>query len=91
MVSSLPDFPPPCLIFEGRISVLYYKPMTNVNDDSRVVNKLEASLTDDTRVIIYDHNMFSVQATGANTLSGARKLLTALLTNIRLGWKLLLL
>ncbi len=56
-----------------------------VNDDSRVINKLEALLTDDTRVIIYDRNMFSVQATGANTLSGARKLLTALLTNIRQG------
>jgi hypothetical protein len=47
--------------------------MTIVNDDSRVVNKLEASLTDDTRVIIYDRNMFTVQATGANTLSGALK------------------
>ena len=33
---------------------LYYKPMTIVNDDSRVVNKLEASLTDDTRVVIYN-------------------------------------
>jgi len=28
-------------------SGLYYKPMTIVNDDSRVVNKLEASLTND--------------------------------------------
>jgi hypothetical protein len=27
-------------------SGLYYKPMTIVNDDSRVINKLEASLTD---------------------------------------------
>jgi hypothetical protein len=43
---------------------LYYKPMTIVNDDSRVVNKLEASLTDDARVIIYDCHMFIVQATG---------------------------
>ncbi len=32
--------------------------MTIVNDDSRVVNKLEASLTDDARVVIYDHLMF---------------------------------
>ncbi len=31
---------------------LYYKPMTIVNDDSRVINKLEASLTDDARVVI---------------------------------------
>jgi hypothetical protein len=43
---------------------LYYKPMTIVNDDSRVVNKLEASLADDARVIIYDCHMFIVQATG---------------------------
>jgi hypothetical protein len=45
------------------ISGLYYKPMTIANDDSRVVNKLEASLTDDAKVIIYDHHMFIVQAT----------------------------
>jgi hypothetical protein len=42
---------------------LYYKPMTIVNDDSRVVNKLEASLTDNARVIIKDCHMFIVQAT----------------------------
>jgi hypothetical protein len=41
-------------------SGLYYKPMTIVNDDSRAVNKLEASLTDNARVIIYDHHMFIV-------------------------------
>ncbi len=29
-------------------SGLYCKPMTIVNDDARVINKLEASLTDDT-------------------------------------------
>jgi hypothetical protein len=40
-----------------------YKLMTIVNDDSRVNNKLEASLTDDARVIIYDRQMFIVQAT----------------------------
>jgi hypothetical protein len=44
-------------------SGLYYKPMTIVNDDSRGVNKLEASLTNDARVIIYDRQMFIVQAT----------------------------
>jgi hypothetical protein len=37
--------------------------MTIVNDDSSVINKLGASLTDDTRVIIYDCHMFIVQAT----------------------------
>ena len=45
-------------------SGLYYKSLTIVNDDSRVVNKLEASLTDNARVVIYDHHMFIVQATG---------------------------
>ncbi len=44
-------------------SVLYYKPMTIINDDSRVINKLEASLTDDARVVIYNRHMFIVQAT----------------------------
>jgi hypothetical protein len=33
-----------------------------VNDDSRVVNKLETSLTDDPRVIIYDRLVLIVQA-----------------------------
>ncbi len=42
--------------------------MTIVNDDSRVVNKLEASLTDNARVVIYDRHMFIVQATGHFTL-----------------------
>jgi hypothetical protein len=44
-------------------SGLYYKPMMIVNDDSRVVNKLETSLNNDARVVIYDRNMFIVQAT----------------------------
>jgi hypothetical protein len=38
--------------------------MMIVNDDSRVVNKLEASLTDDASIVIYDRHMFIVQATG---------------------------
>jgi hypothetical protein len=37
--------------------------MTVIKDDSRVINKLEASLTDDTRVVIYNHLVFIVQAT----------------------------
>jgi hypothetical protein len=41
--------------------------MTIVNDDSRVISKLEVSLTDNARVVIYNHHMFIVQATGANT------------------------
>ncbi len=36
--------------------------MTIVNDDSRIINKLEASLTDDARVVIYNRHMFIVQA-----------------------------
>ncbi len=46
------------------ISGLYYKLITTVNDDSRVVNKLETSLTDNARVIVYDRHMFIVKATG---------------------------
>ncbi len=38
--------------------------MTIENDNSRVVNKLEVSLTDDARVIIYYRHMFIVQAIG---------------------------
>ncbi len=45
-------------------SGLYYTPITIVNDDSSIVNKLEALLIDDARVIIYDCHMFIVQATG---------------------------
>jgi hypothetical protein len=45
---------------------LCYKPMMILNDDSRIVNKFEASLTDDARVIIYDRHMFIVQATGSD-------------------------
>jgi hypothetical protein len=47
-----------------QISGLYYKHITIVNDDTCVINKFEASLTDDTRVIIYYRHMFIVQATG---------------------------
>ncbi len=46
------------------ISGPFYKDITIVNDDSSAINKLETSLTDDARVIIYDHHMFIVQATG---------------------------
>ena len=50
------------MIYKTDTSGLYYKPMTIVNDDSSVVNKLETSLTDNARGIIYDHHMFIVQA-----------------------------
>jgi hypothetical protein len=38
--------------------------MLIVNDDPGIINKLGASLTDYARVVIYDHHMFIVQATG---------------------------
>ncbi len=40
---------------------MYHKPMIIVNDDSRVVNKLETSLND-AGVVIYDSHLFIVQA-----------------------------
>ncbi len=46
----------------------HYKPLTIINDDSRVVNKLESSLNDNTRVVIYDCHMFIVQSTEAEFL-----------------------
>jgi tRNA threonylcarbamoyladenosine modification (KEOPS) complex Cgi121 subunit len=48
-----------CINFRGP----YYKSMTIVNDDSRVINKLKTSLSDDARVVIYNRHMFIVQAT----------------------------
>jgi hypothetical protein len=47
-----------------RICGLYYKPITIINDDSSIVSKFEASLTDDARVVIYIRNIFIAQATG---------------------------
>ncbi len=38
--------------------------MTIINNDCRVINKLEASLTNNARVVIYDRHMFIVQTTG---------------------------
>jgi hypothetical protein len=46
---------------------LYYKPMAIINDDSKVIKKLEASLSDNARVIIYNCHMFIVQATGIDS------------------------
>ena len=43
---------------------VYYKHITIINDDFSIINKFEASLTDDARVIIYDHHMFIVPAIG---------------------------
>jgi hypothetical protein len=43
---------------------LYYKHITIVNYNSRIVKKLGASLTDDARAVIYNCHMFIAQATG---------------------------
>jgi hypothetical protein len=42
---------------------MYYKPIAIINVDSSVINKLETSLTDDARVIIYDRHMFIEKTT----------------------------
>ncbi len=57
-----------CVAMDGVLvlSGLYYKPVTIVNDDSSIINKLETSRTNDVRVIIYDRGMFIVQATGSS-------------------------
>jgi hypothetical protein len=47
-----------------RASGLYNKHTTIVNDDCSIINKFVSSLTDDARVIIYNHNMFIIQADG---------------------------
>ncbi len=47
-------------------SGLHYKRTMILNEDSRVVNKLETSFNDEARVIIYDRHMFIVQSTGGN-------------------------
>jgi hypothetical protein len=55
----------PSLMFVGKTSSLYYKHIMIVNDAFSVINKFESSLTQDARVIIYNHHMVIVEATGA--------------------------
>ncbi len=76
--------------------------MMIVNYASSVVNKLEALLTDDARVVIYDRHVFIVQATGLMFVAKARTLpksgtlerfftwVVCLSASIRLSWKDLL-
>jgi hypothetical protein len=40
--------------------------MTIVNDDSSIVSKWSSKIIDNARVVIYDHHMFRVQATGVS-------------------------
>ncbi len=46
------------LVFLLRLCGLYYKHNMIVNDDSSIANKFEALLTEDNRILIYDHHMF---------------------------------
>jgi len=52
------------MFYSAGSSGLDYKPITIVNDDSSIINKLETSLIDDARVVIYNHHMFIVQVPG---------------------------
>jgi hypothetical protein len=45
------------------LNKLYYKHTAVVNYTSSIVNKLEALLTDDTRVVIYYRHVFIVHVT----------------------------
>ncbi len=58
----------PKLFHEIYPNGLYYKQFMIVNDNSSIINKFGASITDDTRVIIYDCHMFIVQATGVDLI-----------------------
>ncbi len=52
------------IILQGfNTSGLYYKHMPIVNYASSVINKIEALLTDDAWVVIYDRHVFIVHAT----------------------------
>jgi hypothetical protein len=51
------------IILTERTCGLHYQPIKIVNDNSRVVTKLETSLTDNATVVIYDCHMFIAQAT----------------------------
>ncbi len=55
-------------------SGLYYKHITIVNVDSSVISNWCSKLIDDARVVIYDHNMFIIQATHFAPFSGNQKL-----------------
>ncbi len=53
-----------CCILIERACGLHYKHTTIVSDDCSIINKFVASLTDEARVIIYNPNMFIMQAAG---------------------------
>jgi hypothetical protein len=49
---------------QGDTCGLYYKHTTIVNYTSSIIIKLEALLTEDARVVIYNRHVFILQATG---------------------------
>jgi hypothetical protein len=55
--------------------------MMIINDDSRVINRLETSLTHNARVVIYDRHMFIVQRPGPALCVRKKVLVTFLLNN----------
>jgi len=55
-------------VYEIDTCGLYFIYITIVNDNSSVISKWHSSLIDAARVIIYNHNMFKMQATGVNVL-----------------------
>ncbi len=57
-----------------------------INDDSSLVNKLESSVTDDARVIIYDRHMFIDHATGSYNFRAELGLRSALPRDVRSGF-----
>ncbi len=61
---------------------MYYKHITIVSDDSSTVNEFETSLTDDARVVIYNHYMFIVEAIGPRPIKHFSLLSTAIDTGL---------
>jgi len=64
------------MFYHIETSGLYYKHVMIINDDSRVVSKWRFKLIDDARAIIYDRNMFIMQATGHQSLRQGTTYLT---------------
>ncbi len=48
---------------------LYNKPIAIINDGSSSLIKLETSVTDNARVVIYDRHMLKTQTTDAQSIS----------------------
>ncbi len=72
--------------FELKQTIRVLHTIMIIIDDSSIVNKLETSVTDDARVIIYDRHMFTVHATGSNNLRAELGLGSALPRGVRLGF-----